>query len=69
MLWTTEIRAVDPWTGELLTWCGPNVPGVSAADAERHCQQNGLGYCEVTGMLVCEVDAETGERAVQPYFN
>ena len=54
-LWTTEIRAIDPRTGELKTWGGPHVPGINKVDAENFCQNNGLGYCEVTGELVSEI--------------
>lgn len=28
-LWVTEIRAIDPIDGEIKTWAGPNVPGIS----------------------------------------
>jgi hypothetical protein len=55
-LYTTQIAAVDPLTGKLCFWCGPNVPGVSFQDAEAYCQRNGLGYCKVHGLLVAEID-------------
>lgn len=54
-LWVTKIRAVDPISGDLLTWAGPNVPGISWADAADYCQKNGLGYCEVEGELIAEI--------------
>ena len=62
MIFTTSIKALDPLTGVMKTWCGPHVPGISFRDAERYCQENGLGYCKVTGILVAEIDAATGER-------
>ena len=55
-LYTTEIKAICPITGELLTYSGQYVPGISFKDAENYCQQNGLGYCKVTGELIEEVE-------------
>lgn len=55
-LYTTEIKAIDPETNELLRWQGPHVPGISFRDAQEYCQRNGLGYCIVTGKLVGEID-------------
>ena len=54
MLFTTTIRAIDPKDGELKTYAGPNVPGISFNDARAYCQKNGLGYCEVEGILLNE---------------
>jgi len=54
----TEIRAIDPKTGELKTWAGPNVPGVSFATARQYCRKNGLGYCKVTGELVAHISED-----------
>ena len=44
----TEIKAIDPVTGDLATWVWPMVPGRSFEDAQMYCHANGLGYCEVT---------------------
>lgn len=52
--YTTLIKAIDPQTGELVTWNGPVVPGYSYEDAEMYCQTNGLGYCEVDGIYIGE---------------
>lgn len=54
-LYATRIRAIDPIDGQLKTYSGPNVPGISFSDAETFCQVNGLGYCEVIGRLVAEI--------------
>ena len=54
-LYVTQIKAIDPADGEMKTWIGPNVPGISWADAEFYCETNGLGYCEVIGQLVAEI--------------
>jgi hypothetical protein len=59
-LWCTEIEAKDPFTGQLKKWCGPEVPGICHNDAERYCQDNGLGYCKVTGELVAEIPCKEG---------
>ena len=51
-IYLTEIKALDPTTGEMRTWAGPRVPGNSFEDAKAYCQANGLGYCTVVGQLV-----------------
>lgn len=62
--WATEIKAIDPTDGQWKTWGGPNVPGINQEDAERYCQQNGLGYCEVVGEL--EEEIPTKEDGLTP---
>lgn len=59
-LYVTEIKAIKPSTGELKTYGGPNVPGISAEDAQNYCENNGLGYCKVLGELVCEIPCKEG---------
>lgn len=54
-LYVTEIKAICPKTGELKTYCGQNVPGISFEDAQNYCENNGLGYCKVIGLLVAEI--------------
>ena len=51
MIWLTEIRAVDPQTGELTDWCGPRIEAESYEEAENFCNSNGLGYCKVVGRM------------------
>ena len=63
-LYTTEIIAICPTTGELLKWGGPRVPGISFKDAEDFCQRNGLGYCRVKGKLVADIP--TTENTASP---
>lgn len=58
---TTELQAIDPADGILKTWQGPHVQAISFDDAKRYCISEGLGYLRVTGILLKEVDEETGE--------
>lgn len=55
-IWLTEIFAKDPVDGLYKPFCGPNVPGITFEDAERYCQENGLGYCRVLGKLIETVE-------------
>lgn len=61
-LFTTTIRAIDPADGEMKLWFGPNVPGISFADARWFCDNNDLGYCEILGELVAEIPTKSDER-------
>ena len=60
MMYVTEIIAISPITGSLITFAGPNVPGVNIATAQEYCQANGLGYCNVIGKLVMEIPCKEG---------
>ena len=53
--YVAEIRALSSATGEMTVWAGPIVPGISFRDAQAYCENNGLGYCRVTGLLVAEI--------------
>lgn len=68
-LYTTEIIAIDPLTGELTKYAGQYVPGISFKDAENYCQQNGLGYCKVIGVLISEVDMQGKETRFNIQYN
>lgn len=59
-LFATEIRAIDPITGEMKTYGGPNVPAFTPGMAAHYCQQNGLGYCRILGELVAEIPCKPG---------
>jgi len=50
-LFATEIRAVDPKDGTIKRYSGPHIEAISFADAERYCQNNGLGYCKIDGII------------------
>lgn len=53
--WVTSIYAKSPIDGEIKEYGGPNVPGINVKDAEKYCEENGLGYCKVIGELICEI--------------
>jgi len=54
-LFTTQLKAINPATGEISTFCGPHIPAISIEDAQDYCDNNGLGYCVVIGELVAEI--------------
>jgi len=60
MKFTTEIKAIDPADGELKAWCGPSIDAISPGMAKLYCQQNGLGYCKITGQLISEIPCKEG---------
>lgn len=56
----TQIRAECAFIGEMKTFAGPNVPGISFADAEEYCKRNGMWYCKVVGRLVADIPCKDG---------
>jgi len=48
----TKIVALDHLDNTTKTFAGPNVSALTLEDAEKFCQENGLGYCKVIGELV-----------------
>ena len=64
-MYTTEIEAVDPTTGKVEKYQGPNVPGQNEDEAREYCQKNGLGYCRVAGKLVGEIEQPTESRKAE----
>lgn len=60
MKFCTTIQAIDPIDRELKTWGGPNIEAISFGMAELYCQQNGLGYCKITGQLISEIPCKDG---------
>jgi len=51
--WCTEFRAISSITGELTTYCGPNVEGISWQDAQMWCYENAT-HLNVIGELILE---------------
>ena len=60
---TTKIKAINPKTGELFNWFGPDVQAETKEEAQKYCDENGLGYCEVHEELVMEIPFHTAEFA------
>lgn len=54
-MYSTIIKAVDPQTGEMKTWGGPNIPCTTAKSARKYCDTHGLGYCEISNRLVAKI--------------
>lgn len=65
ILWVTEIIAEDPLDKKVKRWVGPNVPGISQDDAQKFCNENGLGFCKVIGKLVKQEPQEKSYFHVQ----
>jgi len=63
-LWATQLKAIDPYTGELKTWMGENIKAPTWDLAQQWCNENGRGYLEVIGELIAEIPEKDGE----PYF-
>lgn len=59
-LYATTIHAVNPKTGKLTKFVGPNIPAISYADAQDYCYNNGLGYCHADSILVEEIPVKDG---------
>lgn len=55
LTWSTKIRAINPLTGDLCTWCGPKIKAFSEAQAKEYLQENELGYCEIDGLFMGNV--------------
>jgi hypothetical protein len=58
--WTTLITAISPVHGDLRSYVGPRVPGLTAEHAQQYCEENGLGYCKVDGQLISEIPCKKG---------
>ena len=68
--WYTEIKAVDPKTGHLLTWTGPNIEAPSQQLAQEYCETRGMGYLRVTEHWVIEeIDENTGKKTTFEHYN
>ena len=50
----TEIQAIDPRSGELISWCGPRVQALTWGLAEEYLQIQGLGYARIIGEYIQE---------------
>lgn len=59
-LYCTSVRAMCPITGDLRTFAGPNVPGISFEDARAYCNRNYLSFLSIDGALVSEIPVKEG---------
>ena len=57
-IWVTELTAINPTTGDLCKWVGPNIVAETIEEAAQYCQENGLGYLTVIGEFVEEIEVE-----------
>ena len=58
--WATEIKALCPYSGELLTWGGPQIEALTMTEAQQWCDEN-MGYLKVIGRLTSMVPANKDE--------
>lgn len=56
----TWIYAMSPSLGSMKTYGGPNIDAISPAMARQYCEENGLGYCHIGDVLVCEIPCKPG---------
>lgn len=63
-IYLTEINAIDPNSGDLKLYGGPEISAISFDDAQNYCNQNGLGYCKEIGELIEEIPLK--KRLFQP---
>ena len=52
----TLIQAINPKTGKIDTFMGPNVIAYSKREANNFCQNNGLGYCVIGDEIIDEIN-------------
>ena len=62
-IFATTIKAVNPFTGDICEYAGPNVEALSEGMANEYLQLNGLGYCEVQGEIVSEIPCDENYKA------
>ncbi len=59
-IWATEIKALCPHRGELLTWGGPQIEALTKDEAQQWCDEN-MGYLRVIGRLTMTVPSKQDE--------
>ena len=59
-VWATEIKALCPHSGELLTWGGPQIEAFTMVEAQQWCDEN-MGYLKVIGRLTMTIPAKQDE--------
>jgi hypothetical protein len=69
MKFVTKIMAIDPKDKKLKHFMGPVIESISFKLADEYLQINGLGYCEIDGILISEVDEKTGIKTDYTFEN
>lgn len=59
-LWATKIKAIDPRSGNLVTWIGDNVPAFTENMAREILDNTGRGYMEIIGEVAFEIPCKEG---------
>ncbi|HUN55898.1 MAG TPA: hypothetical protein VMU29_12140 [Smithella sp.] len=56
--WTTIIKA-EPWDkpGPYFCFAGPLIAAETMEEAQKYCEENGLGYCKVDAEYVGEINS------------
>ena len=62
MLYATIIEAIDPITGELLKFKGPNVEAISHQDAYDIVCKKGMPYVKPIGAIITDWNGDSTER-------
>jgi hypothetical protein len=57
--WVTEIKAIEPDSGELKTYGGPHIVSPSWELAQQWCREH-CGYLKVIGELIAEIPCKEG---------
>lgn len=68
-LFSTKLQAIDPKDGQLKTWGGPNIEAITTGEARHIINEMGAGYLELDGMIVQELDEDTGDCTEYIYWN
>lgn len=58
-IYLTSFKKINAF-GEIKTYAGPDVPGISFKDAQDYCNNNGLSHCQVDGLLIAEIPYKEG---------
>lgn len=67
MTFTTILQAIDQKDGQLKIFAGPRIYAISWKDAELKIKDR--GYLKIDGLLVSEIDEETGEKQQFIFWN
>ncbi len=59
-VFTTNIQAISPNDGKLKTYSGPYIFGTTKEEAQKYCEDNGLGYCKIEAELHYTKEEDSG---------